>query len=512
MHPGPDGHAPRSLRTNRNDTVLLTGATGFLGHYLLRELLAMNVRVVVLVRAPLEGASARVRHMLQEIGCDAERPWATGQVRLVEGDICDTGWHDAVGSIDSVVHCAGSTCFEERLDREPYRTNVTGTQNLLAWMTRAGIGNLHLVSTAFSCGRSTGMVREQIQMQHPDFRNAYEESKWRGEILACEWQRATGGVLTVHRPSIIVGDSITGRATRFSGFYITLRACDFVNRLALETNDGLRAFEVVGDPEARPNLIQVDYAASISARIVADRQWHGRVYNIVHPAPSCNAEISRAISACFQGRPIRFVPEAAAPSDDLEATFHRMQEAVQPYLLASPTFERANVGRVERHYDLQAPQLDEHAIARIIDFAKHASWRPLQSTKRLSRAEVDSYFFDFLPRNIRRSVVAGVNSLTTTVRFIVEGNREDQWVCCFERGALVRIHRGQNGIREDFSYRTDPESFWEVVSGRRDPQSVFLDGRAEIHGNHEDALKMGTLLQQFARECPFPQGRAEVTS
>jgi predicted lipid carrier protein YhbT len=114
----------------------------------------------------------------------------------------------------------------------------------------------------------------------------------------------------------------------------------------------------------------------------------------------------------------------------------------------------------------------------------------------------------FLPQRLAHSSTVRLPQVTTTVRFIIDDVDNGQWVCRFEDGQLAHMHRGSNGLREDFAYRTDERSFRAVVGGHIDPQQLFLSGRAEIEGDAEKALKMAMIFQAFTSE--FPADAASV--
>ena len=116
---------------------LLTGATGLLGRYLLRDLLESGVRVAVVIR-PSKKASPqqRLESILQQWEADSGRPLP--RPVCFAGDVCQPllGLADDARdwisqSCDSIIHSAAVLTFEEQSDGEPWRTNVGGTRNVL---------------------------------------------------------------------------------------------------------------------------------------------------------------------------------------------------------------------------------------------------------------------------------------------------------------------------------------------------------------------------------------------
>ncbi|HTO07038.1 MAG TPA: SDR family oxidoreductase [Myxococcota bacterium] len=192
-------------------SILLTGATGLLGAELLPRLLtaAPEARVHCLVRARDRAQLAlRASELVAGAGLSAE---LAERVRVHAGDMRADGLGleaparaALAREVRAVVHAAASTRFD--LDLADARAiNVTGTRHVLAFAREAG-ARLHHVSTAYVVGDRQG-----------GFHNAYEQSKLESEELV----RAAARDLhtTVYRPSIIVGDSQSGRTPHFRVLY-----------------------------------------------------------------------------------------------------------------------------------------------------------------------------------------------------------------------------------------------------------------------------------------------------
>ncbi|MEU8343544.1 HAD-IB family hydrolase [Spirillospora sp. NPDC048832] len=166
-HAGPAGLAGR--------TVLVTGATGFIGQALLERLLSghPDTRVVVLVRErPGVTAGDRLAELIakpvfgpwrERVGGERAGEIVRERVRLVPADLSDAA-PDVPDDVDVVVHGASVVSFDPPID-EAFRTNVVGTVNLyegvLAAARRTG-RRPHLVhvSTAYVAGSRKGVVRE----------------------------------------------------------------------------------------------------------------------------------------------------------------------------------------------------------------------------------------------------------------------------------------------------------------------------------------------------------------
>ena len=215
----------------RRNGILLTGATGLLGRYVLRNLLATGNRVAVLVRPDRTGTPEdRIREVL-------EFARTTTGTRLPEptvlaGDLRERGF--GLSGADrawlswncgSVLHSAASLSFRRTADGEPHATNTTATRRLLELCMNWGIHDFHHVSTAFVCGDRDGPILESDACDNRDFHNDYEQSKFAAEYL---FHESPGIRATVYRPSVIVGDSRTGHTTSYHGIY---RFLELANRL-----------------------------------------------------------------------------------------------------------------------------------------------------------------------------------------------------------------------------------------------------------------------------------------
>lgn len=294
--------------------LLVTGVSGFLGSYLIPELLKDGHHVTALVhRTPLQQAAiAMVRG-------DVTLPWF--------------GMEEPFPSVDAILHCAGMISFPAH--PELHQRNVTAVEYATELSLKLGVPLFH-ISTAYVCGDIKGVVDPGDLDRGQRHRNAYEKSKFTAECII----RSKPGVeYTVIRPSILVGDSKISGIPPMSGFYVAMRAC-YMGKRWLERNLQLPAIEphirLPGDPEGTLNLIPVDTAARQIADLVK-ANVRG-TYFVTNEHPPSLKDIAAA-GSCAVGARIEIVPDLA-PNPG-ERMVLRMIRDLVPYMAGGPVFDNS---------------------------------------------------------------------------------------------------------------------------------------------------------------------------
>jgi thioester reductase-like protein len=362
--------------------VLLTGATGLVGRYLLRDLLLGGVPLAVLVRSQDgESAAQRVEAILTywetNLGRKLPRPVC------LEGDISREGlgldadaraW--VTGHCRSLLHNAASLTFigKDR-DREPWLSNLTGAQHVLDFCRQAGIRDLHHVSTAYVCGLRQGVILEDDVDLGQGFRNDYEKSKCEAEKLL---RSATFlDQLTVYRPATIVGDSRTGYTSTYHGLYAYLQFAWVLVKYTERGPDGRHFIPVrlnaTGD-EPR-NLVTVDWVSTVIAYLVQTPRHHGRTYHLAPLRPATARELEDAMSSYLGYYGPTFAGPGAltgGPMSALENQFYETVALYQPYWVSEPLFDSRNTLEAAGH--LPCPPMDRALLHRLIDFGIADQW------------------------------------------------------------------------------------------------------------------------------------------
>ena len=493
----------------QSSAVLVTGATGFVGRYVVRDLVRRGVKCVAAHR-PGRGEALRVA--LSDVGV------LPSVVDSCELDLTAETTPALPSGVASVVHAAAVTKFAAGGRGEPDRTNVGGLRSLLSACDAAGVREVHLVSTAFACGRTASPVAERVEVGEPDHRNDYERSKWRAERLFGDWLDAGGRSGTILRPSIVVGEFESGRASKYDGFYLLARATKLLaNAVRDRGGDPSRvALRIAADPNATQNLVPVDYVSSLIAAVVT-QPTSGQVIHLTHPRPPTNALIKLALERHFGLSGGSFAEGGSSAGDD-QRLFDEVAGTVADYLAPQPTFLRDAANAIERSAGVTAPAWAEADLVRLIaaadadDFGRTRRGPRREAGNRSNASAIDRYFCEFLPSRISLSEVARAVSMDVRVRFEIDRARHP-YICDFRGGRLWSL--STDGGEADVVYRCDADTFWAAIGGQSHPETYFLEGRAEVEGDIERGLKLGVVLAAFNREFPCtaetlcPTGGAE---
>jgi len=386
-------------RADRADRVFLTGGTGFLGSHIAVELLRAGYHVCLLAR-PNKRSSAeeRVARLMDWFGLDCA---LRQKLRVVSGaiELPSLGLSSEVRvsllkNVDEIIHCASNTSFSERKRPEVEAANIVGLSNILSFAAESGCSFFHHVSTAFVAGKKDGLCCEEL-VDLGEFNNVYEETKARGERMAWDFCRREGIRLSIYRPSIIYGDSRTGRSLRFNAVYFPVKIAVFLKNLYeldLRERGGEKA-ELLGirmESDGRLfmpirievrngggiNLIPIDYFVAAFMALLAERP-DGGIFHIVNPRVKKIEDLIDYAKRLFRLKGIK--PCAAAdfyakPKNALEILYESHLEAYAPYMRDKKAFDSSHARPVLEKYRISCPEFDYDVFARCMNYAVEVDW------------------------------------------------------------------------------------------------------------------------------------------
>lgn len=346
--------------------VLFTGATGFLGSRILRELLAedSDETVTILGRAAPDALRTRMGAVLAASGdpLPADR---THRLRFVTADVTADrlGLDDAqraalTADCTAVWHCAAFLSLGDA-PVPLFRTNVTGTRRVLELAEEAPDAHLLHLSTAYVAGgRRTGHVLEADLTEEHGFQTYYEETKYTAERLVRAWADRTGYTATVLRPSLLITDRPVpeGLPRQPIGVLAGLIDAGLRDRAADDgllsrmlggedvRGSGLR-IRFRGDPEGGINILPVDHAARAAVRVARSRTDGGvRTVHLTHPHNTGFDAARFAFEALYPGITVTMEPTVADPTA-WERLFALHLGDLLTFSAQRRTYDRANLLR-----------------------------------------------------------------------------------------------------------------------------------------------------------------------
>lgn len=279
---------PRSPHAANPQHILLTGATGFLGAYLLHELLQQtSAQIHCLVRASDDVAAMQRLHdhlVFYKIWDDA---YANRVVPII-GDLAkpQLGLTEATlerlaAQIDMIVHNGAlvNIVFPYAKSKVP---NVLGTQEILRLAARTQTKPVHYISTmGIFFAQKVERVYESDLPLATQQRNGYQQSKWVAEELI-RLAQARGLPASIYRAVRIMGHSQTGIIGNFDDFlFLILQGCIQVGKFPAV--DGVI------------NFVPMDYASQAIVHIAKQEAALGKSFHLAHQKPTTWRELFERI-------------------------------------------------------------------------------------------------------------------------------------------------------------------------------------------------------------------------
>jgi amino acid adenylation domain-containing protein/thioester reductase-like protein len=287
-------------------TVLLTGATGYFGTFVLAELLRETpVHVICLVRAPSpEAARARLVTSLSRRGCPVDPEMLATRVSCLCGDVSrprfdlsPETFRRTSEHVDAIVHAAARVSM-----LLPYDALRASNALALEWVLRlAATGKtktVHHVSTVevlsdMDRRHSLALAERSVTTSPSLLEGGYAQSKWVAERLV-EQARERGIHAYIHRPGRLTGHSVSGAFNDDDFLVQLLDACGRVGAAPILNVD--------------VDMTPVDAASRALVRLCALEPPQQQIFHLVHPAPSSWSALLDAVIAL--GYPLRVVPHS----------------------------------------------------------------------------------------------------------------------------------------------------------------------------------------------------------
>jgi len=373
----------------------LTGATGFLGSFILNRLLDEGCSINLLCRSKGDiSAVTRIGNVLK---------WFEKNIndfpglKIFEGDLGEEKfglendlYSEILEGMDEIIHCASDTDFSERNREDIEKTNIYALKSVLDLVESPNVSYFHYISTAYSCGNGNVKFTEKLYHTN-EFTNVYEESKNKAEHLVNEICSKQKVKFSIYRPSIVYGDSITGKSRKFNALYFPVKSLAYLKKIMLKDiyiRDGKRA-EKLGVylkdngnlfmpirikylKGSLINIIPIDYFISVIIKIISSKEKN-TIYNITSDSPTNFNQLSEY--ACKYLGIEGFITEENEIPDKtpLEKLFNSYIDAYLPYIEDFREFDITNTENVLKG-SMICPEMDYVIFKKCMDYAISVDW------------------------------------------------------------------------------------------------------------------------------------------
>ncbi|MDD4179045.1 MAG: SDR family oxidoreductase [Candidatus Margulisbacteria bacterium] len=387
--------------------IAITGATGLLGRNLLFEIIKRNIsrlddlELLILSRSyessPLND---RIKNIFFDDGFDyigieenkrsmffkrLMKSIVTIPFDLAKDDLSITSQDYKTLStkrIDCLFHVAAMTDFrsdavvKSALDR----VNIKGTQKILELIKSINVKQLVYVGSAYSCGSRVGVVNADYINPDEIFRNPYEESKLKAEILVRGFAKHNNIILKIFRPSTICGRLIEkpiGRVNKFDVFYawaaffLRLKIKQGISLDQLYTHSIDMPIRLHFNPKGGLNIVPADYSAKLIYGVTFDNDFSGS-YHVANNKQTPNRLYGDTTFEVLNVRGYSYVLEEPLQKSKIEEMYYRtVGKIFTPYGISDEiVFNREGINEYEQKSGLTCPFVDRENFLKLLDYAK----------------------------------------------------------------------------------------------------------------------------------------------
>lgn len=315
---------------NMDGSCLLTGASGFLGRFLVLELLdrlPLGARLYCLVRAADDAAAERRLRGIFERGDPAMRVrferLASDRLVVLAGDLMrprfglsEEVFDRLAGELSLIVH-NGALVNHAYSYPQLFEPNVLGTVEAIRLAMRRRLKALSYLSTVgvVAGARPGGRVSEDVDPRalwperpvNSGYAVGYATSKWAGEVLVREYQERTGAPVSVFRPTMILTPQCCPSEINASDLFVRL--------IAGLVYTGIAPASFYAPSAVKPSFdgIPADFIAEAIAAIsyAATPAW--RLYHVANPEGNAGVSLDTVVDWIISaGYAIERIPDYAA--------------------------------------------------------------------------------------------------------------------------------------------------------------------------------------------------------
>ena len=350
-----------------SETIFLTGFPGFIAEKLVKRLAKPDTQFFLLVQTQFVEKAMRD---IEKISAETETPLEN--FALIEGDITKENLGISETDLESVrtettdiYHLAA--IYDLEVAKNPaFLVNVEGTKNVNEFAkSLPNLRRYNYISTCYVAGKRNGEILETELEHEAGFRNFYEETKYLAET---EVERLKSELpVTIFRPAVVVGDSVTGETAKYDGIYHVIFYLKKFPALLRLVNVGNRAVTL--------NLVPVDFVVEGIAALAKDESAIGKTIALADPNPLTTQEICDALSEAITGKKSVVTPPMKIVEFSLSLPFSPAISGLPlsgvPYFFLSQTYDTSIADELLAAHNVACPSFKSYAKNLVKFVEKH---------------------------------------------------------------------------------------------------------------------------------------------
>jgi thioester reductase-like protein len=227
----------------------VTGATGFIGRFVVANLLKRGKPVHVLVR---KGSLKKLDELRAYWSADDKQVIAViGDLAKKNLGVADADLKRLKGKVDHFFHLAAIYDLKASAEEQEL-ANVAGTRHALQFAGAVAAGCFHHVSSIAAAGLYDGVFREDMFEEAEDLDHPYFKTKHDSEALV---RNECKRPFRIYRPGFVVGDSKTGYIDKIDGPYYFFKTIQKFREMVPQW------VPAIGIEGGRINIVPVDFVA-----------------------------------------------------------------------------------------------------------------------------------------------------------------------------------------------------------------------------------------------------------